>query len=162
MCKSSDLIFCTSGCFLFFHEGHKELLSFLLELSQGSQIYIGINSDEYLYRKHSEKLKNILDDSSIDKLEKLSLHISLDADTRKDNVKFFVKNSAKVIITDDLLDYVNKIKSKNNKIVWVVGDDYVSKDFKERDLVSAIYITPRTTKETSSEKLNKIQEKNAR
>jgi bifunctional ADP-heptose synthase (sugar kinase/adenylyltransferase) len=153
--EGSRLVFCTSGCFLFFHSGHKDLLAHLVALAGDHPVVIAVNTDEYMYQKHSENINEILENPMVDTLDKLSLQVDLSVETRSVNVKDFVGDRAEVVVTDDL------IASLDNSyyVVWVVGEDYLRKDFKERDKIQAIYIVPRSSGESSSQKLNELKEK---
>lgn len=148
------MIFCTSGCFLFFHDGHKELLGHLAALAGESEIIVAVNSDEYLYKKHSDQINTVLKNRNIKQVDKIKLQLSLDSSIRCKDVQDFLEDRGVAVVSDNLLEY---LESKSD-VVWVVGDDYYNKHFKEKDDVYAVYITPRTTGETSSSRFAKIKE----
>lgn len=151
--ESNLLVFCTSGCFLFFHDDHKKLLDYLLEVAGDNDILIAVNSDEYLLEKHSKLIDDILEKEP-DVLNRLSLANELSAEYRASKVQEHVQGKALVVVNDNILDDLNS----KLEPVWVVGPEYIKKNFKEKEKVNFILIRPGKESEHSSDKLLELKE----
>ncbi len=140
-------VFMTSGCFLFFHEGHRELLDYLIDLADGESIIVATNTREYLLNKYPEKLNDLLDKIS-DPVLKLEEELKLTDQFRSNEVQAYIGSSGQVVVSDDVLELIDREK---HTIIWVVGDDYINKLFQERQKVDYLYITPRSTGNSSKQ-----------
>lgn len=151
------LVIGTSGCFLFFHEGHQRLLDYCKELRfHNSYIAIGVNTNEYIYAKHKKKIENVLG-SDIPQSYKDNLLIKLDQEHRQEAVRYYCKDIENliVLVTDDLVARLNDIDEidTSKDLNWVVGEDYINKYFKEKSSSSIITYISRGEIKSSSQLL---------
>lgn len=133
------MIYATSGCFLFCHEGHKNLFGWLQRLSnKGDKIVIAVNTDEYLAKKKPGE-ENLPDCQS--RAEGV-------LDVAK-KVIDWQERSLQIYMEDDPIPRIRN-KFPKEQIVWVVGDDYRHREFKEKDLADVLVFTPRIGVSSSS------------
>jgi len=128
------MIWATSGCFLYFHHGHKDLILRLKQLSKiGDRIFIGVNTDQYLREKKGETQELV----------------SLRAQRVQHYALGELQSRIAVVVIDDNL--ASKIKSKypEEKLTWVVGEDYENKRFKELEIVDIVVFTKRIGESSS-------------
>lgn len=156
-----------SGCFLFLHDGHKELLQQAASLVRPfeDQLLVCVNSTGYVTDKYLS-LWNALDAKQRDQFHRWS---SLFADMNRvkqvhaylDVLLTSTGVIAQVICTDNyfadrklgLLPELSWPFQREPLKVWVLGSDYADLHFKERDHVDQIVITKRNHPTPSSDLL---------
>lgn len=123
------MIIATSGCFLHLHEGHKDLIRWLDYLSsQEDIIHIAVNSSVYLDEKKGKKVP-----------ESMGVRLGM---VQKTVREIMPTKNTRISIDDNILPHL-KALYRRQKIIWIVGNDYLDKDFKEKELADCIVFTKR-------------------
>ncbi len=117
--------YATTGNFLFFHEGHQELISYILDTAKNlaclipdkeHKILIGINSNEYVQKKYPNLENEILN-----------------FDIRMENMMNFIQSKLEnnnlsmikeIRIEEKKDEWIEKIIGLNAKVFYTVGEDY--------------------------------------
>jgi len=143
----------TSGTFYDLHEGHKYLLNIFKELGEElkAPMFININTKQYCEDKYLEDIKKLPINQQI------YYKALLDPKNRIKRINSYLMNNLiQYIIHDNPLS-LNKFK--DSKILYIIGDDYINKEYKESTLVhSTIFISRLDDYSTSSTLKERIQQ----
>lgn len=120
-------VIASSGCFLFFHESHQEMIRKLAEHASLSQTCLSLstNTDKYICDKKGLSVDHALFIEENHEIRSSRIESFLDtlgADAR------FPRSSVRV--ADDLLGVLREDVG-TDLVVWGLGQEYLTKTFKE-------------------------------
>lgn len=155
-------IYATSGCFSLLHEGHKAHLKSVLEaVPKDGELIIAVNTDKYIQHKYKE----FWDKLPLEAKEELwevnrqeSIYDFFDSFMfPEENVTYTRDHCPLVLITDTLIADIKalylEMANEMVEVVWIVNNEYKTKDFKERLLADDIIYVNSTPRMSSSELL---------
>lgn len=138
-----------SGCFLFFHDGHRRILSKAASfLRDQDHFKVLVNTKQYVVDKKLDALVEL--EKRYDAEGRAELQRQLTAQYRRSSVTGYLLSLSwnKVLPQEKIIveicdDFFVAYPRPLMPVCWVVGDDYKDLDFKEASQADEIIIIPR-------------------